>query len=222
MIQNLFLRLRLNGAMSGNQFVYFLQRIPFLGKLFGDEWYKIGPIKTVISIVGSVFHLIYKLFTCSLYIACFALLPCLFIQGRLFYSENLRVFICMLFISSGIIGSVRTSSTLTFDLNKFYLLRIMRMPVSNYAKSNLLLYYVYPLFYYGDMYCYRRSFVQCIPIKKRCAVHRYFSHKPGWRDFANYPIPQTRLFSRRTPMAFYHSGTVTFGNCPFAFAKWIW
>ena len=149
MIQNLFLRLRLNGAMSGNRFVYFLQRIPFLGKLFGDEWYKIGPIKTVISIVGSVFHLIYKLFTCSLYIACIALLPCLFIQGRLFYSENLHVFICMLFISSGIIGSVRTSSTLTFDLNKFYLLRIMRMPVANYAKSNLLLYYVTRFFIMG-------------------------------------------------------------------------
>lgn len=122
-------------SVNANVFLYYLKRLPLIGRLVHSHVYADVSLKRNASIVAGVFRAIFMLFSKALFIGLLSVLAVLLIEQdiSLRYAAYLNVFF---FLNA--IGSFITSFIFEADRNKYICIRLMHMNARDYIVSTLL------------------------------------------------------------------------------------
>lgn len=157
MIRTFINSFKISYAESANQFIYFLKRVPFLGKKVPEKLYKQTNAKQILGIISYIFGIIGEFFKKSLYLCLLILLPASLIaktEGRVSF-----IFFHILFFMSFIIGSLM-KSTVFNKLNKpaFNMVVLMKADAKEYYVGEILyknlsgfIYFVLPAIVIGSI-----------------------------------------------------------------------
>ncbi|GAA0182454.1 hypothetical protein SH2C18_48300 [Clostridium sediminicola] len=114
MINTFLASFKVSFATGGNTFIYFLKRVPLLGKVISDNLYKETNIKIVLGIISEIFSIIGGFLKKALYLGLMILLPSFLINHYLLKDINLLPeFLHIFFFLSFIIGTL--SKPIIFD-----------------------------------------------------------------------------------------------------------
>ena len=132
MLNDFLLSFRVKNAYTVNQWIYAFQRIPLLGKLIPDQFYKYKAFKVISTILTIIRQLIvifgYKL----LYIFSFIIFPISFYQA-----DRLDLFLHIYFFLA-VLGSFSNTEIFNPTKDKYYMLVLMKMNAKNHTISNFL------------------------------------------------------------------------------------
>lgn len=123
---------KINATSSINGFLYFLKKFPLLGKLFKTTSYTFPRLKRALGVVSLLYKILSTLVGTLIFFQ-FLLLPSIFIAGEQ-ASRSLATLILFVYY----ILRLLTSEVLQYEMNKFIMVRQMRMDARNYALASTI------------------------------------------------------------------------------------
>ncbi|CAM3376895.1 hypothetical protein [Marinicrinis lubricantis] len=190
MINTLLLILKFHVSSFANRFIYFLQKLPLLGRLIGDHSYSRLGWKRAGAVIASILMILWGFLSHLLYIGLVIYLPIILLGDPLTMDRKLDLFWHILFILSFVVAGVSSTRMLEPKRGKYIIVKLMRLPATRYMKATL-------------GYRYTAFFIQMIP------ALLWFSSRLGaswidgilaaamivlWRVFCEYA--HLRLFRR--------------------------
>ena len=142
MLYDILLFSRLSTTRIVNGFIYFLQRIPVIGKLFHDSLYSELAFKKGVSIAVWLFRLLYLLVKSGCYVGICIVLPATMLHmngDTAYYREALLYGFLIL---TGLLGAFQNGKLLQVSNNTQTMTRQMRMSAKRYLKHNALYLYM--------------------------------------------------------------------------------
>lgn len=124
-------------AQDANKLIYYLKKIPILGKKIPNSLYKKTEAKLILGVIGEILSIIKGILFKTLYLGLMILLP-----AYLITKDMLKVrpyFLHMFFVLSFVTASLIKTSI--FDMSNdssFYMIRLMRADARTYYRSHLL------------------------------------------------------------------------------------
>ena len=136
MLNNFLISFRVKNAYIVNELIYNISRIPLIGKLIPNKFYKYKLFK-IISIIISIIYNIIKIFGFKLlYIYCFLVLP----------FNNVSYFALMqAFLFLAILGSFINTEIFNPTKDKYYMLILMKMDAKSHT-IGAFLYFICGIF----------------------------------------------------------------------------
>lgn len=132
MLNDFRISFQVKNAYTVNEFIYGLQRIPFIGKFIPDSLYKMKFFK-ILSFIITFIREIIKIFGFKLlYIAAFLILP------LSLYKSNSYEFFMHIYLFLAIIGSFSNTEIFNPTRDKYYMIVLMKMNARNHTISNFL------------------------------------------------------------------------------------
>ena len=132
MLETLHRIYKIKATSTLNGVLYFLKKIPFIKNLVRDTTYTFPRLKGALGIVSIIIN-IFKTFTGTLVVYLIFFLPSVFVAG-----ENVQLPLATLMFFFYYLIRLINSEILQYDLNKFIMVRQMRMNPRNYALASLL------------------------------------------------------------------------------------
>ncbi|WP_392486908.1 hypothetical protein ACER0A_000670 [Haloimpatiens sp. FM7315] len=124
-------------AQSANKLIYYLKKIPIIGKLFRDSLYKKTEIKLILGVIGKILAFIGGFLYKAFYLGIMILLPLYLITKD--FSKIRPYFINIFFLLSFIAASfMKTSIFNSGNEKNYYMIKLMRVDAGEYLKSQLL------------------------------------------------------------------------------------
>ena len=136
MLNNFLISFRVKNAYIVNELIYNISRIPLIGKLIPNKFYKYKLFK-IISIIISIIYNIIKIFGFKLlYIYCFLVLP----------FNNVSYFaLTQAFLFLAILGSFINTEIFNPTKDKYYMLILMKMDAKSHT-IGAFLYFICGIF----------------------------------------------------------------------------
>ena len=136
MLNNFLISFRVKNAYIGNELIYNISRIPLIGKLIPNKFYKYKFFK-IISIIISIIYNIIKIFGFKLlYIYCFLVLP----FNNVSYFALIQAFLFL-----AILGSFINTEIFNPTKDKYYMLILMKMDAKSHT-IGAFLYFICGIF----------------------------------------------------------------------------
>lgn len=133
MLNDFLVSFKVKNSYTVNQFIYTLQKIPFLGKLVSSNLYKNRDLK-ILNIIISVIREFFKIFVFKLlYIGVFFLLPISLLKNN--GQEDLFLHIYFFLASTGAFVNTEIFKP---TKEKYYLLVLMKMNARNHTLTNFI------------------------------------------------------------------------------------
>lgn len=142
----------LKAATLYNTFLYYLQRIPLLGKLISDSAYKETGLKTLLLIFAGLISFLKGLFYKTLYFLSILAFPIFLmydnseLAGALFEGDtlhnSLNIITHILIVMSCIGGPLLKSVVLTPTRERYIAIKFLRMPPDTYMRTALPIEYI--------------------------------------------------------------------------------
>jgi len=136
MIRTFVTSFKISFAQNANTSIYFLQRVPFIGKKVPETLYKEVSLKLVFGTISQVLSLLISFFYKSLYLGFIILLPSVLIGRDII--EPASVFLHILFFLSFVLGALMDSTVLTPDKLAFDMIILMRTDAREYYISQIV------------------------------------------------------------------------------------
>ncbi|MDU1314985.1 MAG: hypothetical protein E6940_13125 [Clostridium septicum] len=136
MIRTFINTYKVSFAEEANTFIYFLKKIPFIGKKFSDELYNKTNIKLTLGIISEVFGILFKFVGKIIYVFLMIILATKFlIKGD--YDKHI-VYLQIFFFLSLFMGPLL--GTMIFDSDKkvFNMINLMRVNARDYYLSQII------------------------------------------------------------------------------------
>lgn len=123
-------------AQSANAMIYFLKRIPLVGKKIPDSIYKQITLKAELAVISEIFRIFGGFFRKALYLGIMVVLPAFLIfHDR---SKLIPPFLHMFFILSFVLGSLMKSEIFTYDKAAYDMVMLMRMDARSYYIGQII------------------------------------------------------------------------------------
>ena len=136
MLNNFLISFRVKNAYIVNELIYNISRIPLIGKLIPNKFYKYKFFK-IISIIISIIYNIIKIFGFKLlYIYCFLVLP----FNNVSYFALIQAFLFL-----AILGSFINTEIFNPTKDKYYMLILMKMDAKSHT-IGAFLYFICGIF----------------------------------------------------------------------------
>ncbi len=155
MIRTFINSFKVSFAESANTFIYFLKRVPFLGKKIPDRLYKETQTKLILGIIREILGVIGSFFGKAIYLGLMIILPSYLMTKD--KAQILPKFLHIFFFLSLILGSLM--KTIIFDTNNkpaFDMIRLMRTDAREYYLGEILyrrltefVYFIIPVILIG-------------------------------------------------------------------------
>ncbi|MEQ8154946.1 MAG: hypothetical protein ABRQ25_08710 [Clostridiaceae bacterium] len=130
MIRSIMNGYKVTFAQSANAMIYFLKRIPVVGKKIPDSIYKQTTIKSELAVISEIFKIFGGFFRKALYLGIMVIIPAFFIYHD--RSVLLMPFLHMFFILSFVLGSLMKSEIFTYDKAAYDMVMLMKMDAKSY------------------------------------------------------------------------------------------
>jgi hypothetical protein len=138
MINTLISTFSLSFAEGANILLYYLKKIPLIGKKIPSIWYQKTDVKLVIGIIGEVLNLLKKFIFKSLYIGLVIFLPAYSLSEIVDMEVN-EIFIQEFFCYSFLLGSFVNSVIFDRSEKAYKMIKLMRANPRVYYFSNIFL-----------------------------------------------------------------------------------
>lgn len=125
-------------STGANWLIYFLKRIPFVGKIIPDRIYGNLPLKKILAVVAAIVKMIGAFIKKAFYIGFMIILPIVLLQKGASPSSRNACYIYLFFILSLVCGSFQTSEIFKAGRDKFICIRLMRMDARSYIVSTVV------------------------------------------------------------------------------------
>jgi hypothetical protein len=137
MIKTLKTIFKVNAAMCCNKFLFWLHRIPLLGRLFPERLYADSGTKQTILAIHSTGKTIYSFFGKFFYLAILSLLMFLPYNNALL-SYGWSMFVWILFFCSFVVGAFLQPETVQASPLKYTCIRYLKMDARRFTLASLL------------------------------------------------------------------------------------
>ncbi|SHH52049.1 hypothetical protein [Clostridium grantii] len=159
MINTFLATFKVNFAISGNTFIYFLKKLPLIGKKIPDKLYNETEMKIVLGVIGKLFKISLEFFVKVLYLGIMILLPSFLMNNFTFNSNGILLkFLHIFFFLSFFIGPL--TMTVIFNKNNrdaYNMIVLMRGEAKEFYLSQLIykriadfIYFLLPLIIIGN------------------------------------------------------------------------
>lgn len=131
---------KIRAANGANGFIYFLRRLPLVGKFIPESLYAIGALKTGITLAVNIFMQVVYLFTKLLYLLGMVLLPAELLQTgdiNFNWGNLLPAYVHILFWLSCFIPMFTDCRALKATKEKYICIKLMRAPPKAYLLFTL-------------------------------------------------------------------------------------
>lgn len=147
MIRTFISSFNVSFAENVNTFIYFLKRIPLIGKKVPDSLYKETKAKIIIGIISEILSIIWSILKKGIYLALMIVLPAYFMSKGtgVFFTKFLHMFFFLNIIYGSIINSVVFDYT---DRSAFNMITLMRADAREYYLSAMIYKYITNCIYF--------------------------------------------------------------------------
>lgn len=137
MIRTFVNSFKVSFAESANQFIYFLKRIPIIGKKVPDKVYRQTDAKLIIGIIREIIGVLTGFIKKSLYLGLMIILPAYLITED--KARMVPVFFHMFFFLSFILGPLMKNTIFNkYDKQAFNMITLMRVDAREYYITELI------------------------------------------------------------------------------------
>lgn len=149
MLTTLKTLLNIRASTLTNLFIYYLQKLPFVGKHITDQIYAEIGLKKVISVISFVISILWGLLLGFLYIGLLLYLPIVMLGGALSAEDQQQYFVHILIMISFIVSGVGSATILEPKREKYVAVKLMRLSPRRYMLAALsyrcVTYFIYLL-----------------------------------------------------------------------------
>ena len=134
-------------AQKINMWIYYIKKIPLLGKKIPNTLYNTGNLKFVFSIIIRIFSFLFGFARKYLYIFIMIIIPAMFIAEKTSInvsSIQFHIFFFLSFVTGSLLNNQFTDNILT----DFYMINLMRINAKKYYLSKILFSYFEYLIYF--------------------------------------------------------------------------
>lgn len=137
MIRTFINSYKVSYAEGANQFIYFLKRIPLLGKKVPEKLYKKTDIKLILGAIWEILRLFGGFFKKSFYLGIMIILPAYLITGDM--SKVQPIFFHILFFLNFILGPLMKSTVFNkYNKKAYNMITLMRADAGDYYLGEMI------------------------------------------------------------------------------------
>jgi len=137
MLTTIKILLNIRTSTLSNLFIYYIQKLPFVGKHIPDKVYANINMKKAVSIVVFILSLLWGFMLRFAYVGLLIFLPVIIFGKTLSMEEQLQHFIHIFFLLSFIIGGVGVATILEPKREKYVAIKLMRLSSKTYMLASL-------------------------------------------------------------------------------------
>lgn len=149
MLTTLKTLLNIRTSTLTNIFIYYIQKLPFIGKLVSDQVYANLSMKKNISIIAFIVSILWGFALRFAYVGVFIFLPVVALGQTFTTAEQLQHFIHIFFLLSFLISGVGVATILEPKREKYVAIKLMRLSPKTYMLATLgyryLTFFIYLL-----------------------------------------------------------------------------
>ena len=137
MLRTLNTIFQLQAYSFANRIIYYIQRLPLIGRRIGDGIYSSRGLKKAGVIAGLLFSIVRGLLASLLYIGVLIYLPILTLGAELSPERQLDTFWHIFLILTFIVSGVSSARVLEPKREKYIAVKLMRIPAARYMRATL-------------------------------------------------------------------------------------
>ncbi|AOZ94447.1 hypothetical protein [Paenibacillus crassostreae] len=125
-----------------NLFIYYIQKLPVMGKYVTDSIYANADLKKVISIIVFLINLLSGFVNRLVYVGLLIYLPVVGLGSDLSAEDQFKYFVHIYFLLSFVVAGVSSATILEPKREKYVAVKLMRLSPTKYMKATLVYRYV--------------------------------------------------------------------------------
>lgn len=142
MLDTLNVIVNLHVSSFANRFIYYLQRLPWIGRRIGDEAYSGLGWKRAAAIASSVLVVLWGFLSHMLYVGLLVYLPVVLWGNDLSPDRQASLFWHIFFMLSFVVAGISSARVLEPKRGKYVAVKLMRLPATRYMRVTLGYRYV--------------------------------------------------------------------------------
>lgn len=123
-------------AEKANGFIYYLKKLPLIGKKISEGLYKATEVKLILGFVVTAFAFIFGFLGKAIYLGLMIMLPASLISGKV--GNTTEIALHIFFFLSLVLGPVVNALITDNQMEAFKMISVMRVESGNYFKSKLI------------------------------------------------------------------------------------
>ncbi|AIQ16894.1 hypothetical protein H70357_09630 [Paenibacillus sp. FSL H7-0357] len=163
MIKTLNTILDIRGASGANRLIYYLQRLPVIGKMAKNDLYSRTGLKKTLTVIVLILKIIWGFLTKFAYLGIVVYWPVITIGKELPPAEQYQLYLQVLVIISCVVAAVSNAVILEPKRDKYICVKLMRLPADQYMHATLSLRTFSFFVYYIPAMCLFASLLQ-VPV----------------------------------------------------------
>ncbi len=127
----------INATINANRVIFYLKRLPLIGKRIPDRLYSDSELKMVAAVVVTILSVFRKLIVKALYIGLMMVLPLLLLFKAIPRADYPEAFLHLFFFLSFLAGTVQISALLESNRQKYICIKLMRFNARDFVIPTL-------------------------------------------------------------------------------------
>ena len=127
----------INAAINANRVIFYLKRIPVIGKMIPDRIYAASDLKLIATVVVTILNILRKLVGKALYIGLMFVMPLFLIFKGIPRADYPDAFAHLFFFLSILAGTIQISVLLEANRNKYLCIKMMRFQARDFVIPSL-------------------------------------------------------------------------------------
>lgn len=124
-------------SITANLFIYYIQKLPLLGKLVRDSFYGNLDFKKIVTVIALLFTQLWGVMLRFMYLGILIYLPVIGIGGELPEEDRLKQFVHIFTVISFVVAAVSSASVLEPKREKYVAVKLMRLSPTRYIQASL-------------------------------------------------------------------------------------
>jgi hypothetical protein len=142
MLRTLNTLIAIRTSTAANLFIYYIQKLPVIGKHVPENIYANADLKKVISIIVFLINLLWGFVNRLAYVGLLIYLPVVGIGSNLSAENQFKYFVHIYFLLSFVVAGVSSATILEPKREKYVAVKLMRQSPTRYMKASLGYRYV--------------------------------------------------------------------------------
>lgn len=127
----------INATINANRVIFYLKRLPLVGKRIPDRLYSDSELKMIASVVVAILNVLRKFIGKAIYIGLMMVLPLMLLFKDIQRPDYPAAFLQLFFFLSLIAGTVQSSALLEANRHKYICIKLMRFNARDFVIPTL-------------------------------------------------------------------------------------
>ncbi|NIK77723.1 hypothetical protein FHS15_002861 [Paenibacillus castaneae] len=142
MLRTLNTLLAIRISITANLLIYYIQKLPLIGKLVRDSFYGNLDFKKIITVIALLFTQLWGVMLRFIYLGMLIYLPVIGLGEGLSEEDQLKQFVHIFTVISFVVAAVSSASVLEPKREKYVAVKLMRLSGARYMQASLGYRYV--------------------------------------------------------------------------------